>query len=171
MLCAGLVHMTGTQDGVLMTETLGTLVLEFTQEMLEMLADPNCMPLPPLRISPSATPAEQRQWRVIRRRILCFLRTLQIIRQGSSGPFGVSASCPADLARQFRAAAGLTAHALARRDLFVSDPAQVCLHDGRRRALRRVLSTRLMTVEEFRSSLTRNGGHGENHGEADGYGG
>jgi hypothetical protein len=165
VLRAGLVHMTGTQDGALMTETSGALVLTFAQEML---ADPHGVPLPPLRISPSATPAAQRQWRVIRRSIVCFLRTLQLISRGSSGSFGVSAPCPADPARQFRAAAGLTVHAQARRDLFVSDPAQVGLHDGRRRALTRVLNTRLMTVEAFRSLLTRNGHRGKNHGEAGG---
>jgi hypothetical protein len=102
VLRAGLVHITGTQDGALMTETSGALVLTFAPEML---ADPTCVPLPPIRISPSATPAEQRQWRVIRRPIVCFLRTLQIIRYGAAGPFGVSASCPADPARQFQAAA------------------------------------------------------------------
>jgi hypothetical protein len=166
VLRARLLHLTGLEGSALITEPLGAgLVLTLA---LDMMADLHRIPLPPLRLSPSSIPAEQRQWREIRRPIVYFLRALRIIGYGAAGPFGASASSPLDQTRLLRVAAGVMAHAQGRRDIFVSDPAQVGLHDGRRRALTRVLNTRLMTVEEFRSSLTRNGGRGKNHGDAGG---
>ena len=47
-------------------------------------------------------------------------------------------------------------------------PARVSIHGGRRQALSRLLRTRLMTVDEFRSLLTRHKHRGKNHGEAGG---
>jgi hypothetical protein len=96
---------------------------------------------------------------------------LRMLSEGSSGPRSGSLSLTPVQQRWLRAAASLTVHAYLRRDIFVSDLPEISIRGGRRRALSRLLKTRLMTADEFRSWLTRHQRRGKRPGEADGLGG
>jgi hypothetical protein len=96
---------------------------------------------------------------------------LRVLSEGSDGPLSRSWSFTLVQQRWYRAAVSLAVHAYLRRDIFVSDQPDVSSRGGRRRALSRLLKTRLMTTAEFQSLLTRRKRRRKSPGEADGQGG
>jgi hypothetical protein len=96
---------------------------------------------------------------------------LRILIQGADDLPSGSRACTPVYQRWCRVAVTLAVHAFLRRDIFVSDQPDVSSPGRRRQALSRLLKTRLMTTDEFRSWLARHRRRGKRPGRAGGSGG
>jgi hypothetical protein len=152
-----LARFTGGDSRALITETLyGPPLLTIEPEMIRALGHLPRMP--------------QKYWRQDKEMQVA-VHVSEILRrlsEGSEDLLSEPLSFTPVQQRWLRAAASLAVHAYLRRDIFVSNQPDISIRSRRRQALSRLLNTRLMTVDEFRSSLTRKGGRGKNHGNADG---
>jgi hypothetical protein len=143
------------------------LIVEASDDLLSLTIEPAMRPL--LGHLPRIP---RRFWSdEARRATAYFWESLRIFSAGSRGPLSGSRSFTPVHQRWLREAASLAVHAYLRCDIFVSDDPELSIHGGRRRALSRLLKTRLMTTDEFRPWLTRHQRRGKRHGEAGGSGG
>jgi hypothetical protein len=78
---------------------------------------------------------------------------MHIIRQGACRHRPSACRFVPLLPRQLRAALVLCAHIWAQRDIFVSEHVEAFIQGGRRRALERLLNTRILTADEFIAGL------------------
>jgi hypothetical protein len=132
---------------------------------------------PLLTVEPGITrilgrcPRTPRKYRRQGREVLVAVHIWEILRllsEGSDGLLSGSPSFTPVQQRWLRAAASLAVHAYLRRDIFVSDYPELSIRGGRRQALSRLVKTRLMTTDEFRSWLTRHQRRGKRPGKAGG---
>jgi hypothetical protein len=81
------------------------------------------------------------------------VRILHIISQGAFAQESFSPAFTPVQQRQLREAASLLVHVCARRDIFVTDNTNAFVHHRHRLALWRLLTTRIMTADEFFACL------------------